>query len=55
MVGAVWCAVALTPPIEIGDSKLLYATALGIQGVIYLAIAAGIAWVFGVLRSLQAA
>ena len=55
VVGAVWCAVALTPSIEIGDSKLLYATALGIQGVIYLAIAAGIAWAFGVLRSLQAA
>lgn len=54
VVGAAWCAVALTPHIEIGDSKLLYATALGIQGVIYLAIAAGIAWTFGVMRPLQA-
>lgn len=55
VVLAVWCAVILTPHIEIGESKLLFTTALAIQGAIYLAIVAAIAWVFGAIRQLQAA
>jgi len=55
VVVAVGCAVVLTPHIAIGESKFLSIAALVIQGTIYLAVVAGIAWISGVMRSLQAA
>lgn len=55
IVFAVWCAVILTPHVEMGEGKLLYTASLVVQGAIYLAIATGIAWTTGAIRLLQAA